>query len=147
MDPITLALAKRFGPYVLVAVLAGSAAFSGAWYVQGLRVTSAKQELKDWKQKAEQQALDEQAKHQKLNEETHDAWIQNLEALRKCYVSGPCKLRVAGSMPSGGVSNTSGRVDGPGADAIPPAERVAAQCAETTLQLNQLQGWVEKVGK
>lgn len=148
MDPITLRLFKTFGPYVLVAVIAGCAGFSTAWYIQGLRLTAEKQRYTSREQAIVDQKQEENAKHQKLNEETSNDWLKNLNALHECYRSGRCGVRPsAGGMPSGGISAPASKPDAAGTNAVPAADRVAADCAETTLNLNMLQGWNEKVSK
>ena len=148
MDPLTLRLFKMFGPYVLVAVIAASAGFSAAWYIQGLRLTEEKQRYKDREQAIVDQKQAEKDRTDKLNEETSNDWLKNLNALHECYRTGRCGVRPgAGGMPSGGISAPAGKPDAAGTNAVPAADRVAADCAETTLNLNMLQGWNEKVSK
>jgi hypothetical protein len=148
MDPLTLRLLKTFGPYVLVAVIAASAGFSAAWYIQGLRLTEEKQRYKDREQAIIDQKQIEKYRTDKINEETSNDWIKNLDALHQCYKSGRCGVRPsAGGMPSGGISAPAKPSDAAGTNAVPAADRVAADCADTTLNLNMLQGWNEKVSK
>lgn len=145
MDPLTLRLFKMFGPYVLVAVIAASAGFSTAWYIQGLRLTEEKQRYKDREQAIVDQKQAEKDRTDKLNEETSNDWLKNLDALHDCYKSGRCGVRPsAGGMPSGGISAPSVKLDAAGTNAIPSAERVAEECAYTTLQINSLQTWIER---
>lgn len=151
MNPLILQLFQRAIPYAIAA----SIGFAVAFYVQGLRVTALKNDVKTEQQryKDRDQAIiaqqqDEKAKHQKLNEETSNDWIKNLNALHECYRSGRCGVRPgAGGMPSGGLSAPSGKPDAAGTNAVPAPDRVAADCAETTLNLNMLQSWNEKVSK
>jgi hypothetical protein len=143
-NPTVIQFFRWAAPYGVVFGLG----FCAAWYIQGLRIQSAKQELVAHKQAATAQKQEEQAKHQKLNEETANDWIKNLEALHQCYRSGRCGVRPsAGGMPSGGISAPAKQPDAASANTVPAADRVAADCAETTLNLNMLQGWNEKVSK
>ena len=131
-----------------MAVAVASVGFMLAWYIQGVRLTAAKQELVAYKQAATAQKQAEKDRTDKLNEETSNDWLKNLDALHQCYKSGRCGVRPgAGGMPSGGISAPAGKPDATGANAVPAADRVAADCAETTLNLNMLQSWNEKVSK
>jgi hypothetical protein len=145
MDPLTLRLFKTFGPYVLVAVISASAGFSAAWYIQGLRLTEEKQRYKDREQAIIDQKQIEKDRTDKLNEETSNDWIKNLDALHQCYKSGRCGVRSgSGGMPSGGLSAPSVKPDATGTNSVPAPERVAEECAYTTLQINSLQTWIER---
>ena len=131
-----------------MAVAVASVGFMLAWYIQGVRLTAAKQELVAYKQAATAQKQAEKDRTDKINEETSNDWLKNLDALHQCYKSGRCGVRPgAGGMPSGGISAPAGKPDATGANAVPAADRVAADCAETTLNLNMLQSWNEKVSK
>ncbi len=128
-----------------MAVAVASVGFMLAWYIQGVRLTAAKQELVAYKQAATAQKQAEKDRTDKINEETSNDWIKNLDALHQCYKSGRCGVRPsAGGMPSGGISAPSVKPDATGTNAIPPAERVAEECAYTTLQINSLQTWIER---
>ena len=128
-----------------MAVAVASVGFMLAWYIQGVRLTAAKQELVAYKQAATAQKQAEKDRTDKLNEETSNDWLKNLDALHDCYKSGRCGVRPsAGGMPSGGISAPSVKPDATGTNAIPPAERVAEECAYTTLQINSLQTWIER---
>lgn len=151
MNPLILQLFQRAIPYAIAACVG----FAVAFYVQGLRVTALKNDVKAEQQryKDRDQAIitqqqDEKAKQQKLNEETSNDWIKNLDALHECYRTGRCGVRPgAGGMPSGGISAPASKPDAAGANPVPAPDRVAADCAETTLNLNMLQSWNEKVSK
>ena len=128
-----------------MAVAVASVGFMLAWYIQGVRLTAAKQELVAYKQAATAQKQAEKDRTDKINEETSNDWIKNLNALHDCYKSGRCGVRPgAGGMPSGGISAPSVKPDATGTNAVPPAERVAEECAYTTLQINSLQTWIER---
>jgi len=137
MNPLILEAFKRAIPYVIFAGMG----FMAAWYIQGLRITSAKQEFTDFKQDLRKKQQDEKDRQTKINEETTDAWHKNLDALHDYY-----RKRMLPSAGSGGngLSKPSGGTDASGQDAIPAPARVAEDAAETTLQLNQLQDWVNR---
>lgn len=138
MNPLLLKLL----PFAVSAALAASV----AWYVQGVRLDSARNDLTEYKQSALGQQLEEKQKHQELNERTADEWSKGLAALRDCYESGRCRMRVeSNGMPAGRVPNTSQGADDKPADFVFGAGGLAYQCAETTLQLIRLQGWVNSV--
>lgn len=141
MNPMVIQFFKWALPYGVVFGLG----FCAAWYVQGLRVQSAKQELVSFQQAATAQKQAEKDRTDKINEETSNDWIKNLNALHDCYKSGRCGVRPsAGGMPSGGLSAPSVKPDAAGTNAIPAPERVAEECAYTTLQINSLQTWIER---
>lgn len=128
-----------------MAVVVASVGFMLAWYIQGVRLTAAKQELVAYKQAATAQKQAEKDRTDKLNEETSNDWIKNLDALHQCYKSGRCGVRpVSGGMPSGGLSAPSVKPDAAGTNSVPSPERVAEECAYTTLQINSLQTWIER---
>ena len=128
-----------------MAVAVASVGFMLAWYIQGVRLTAAKQELVAYKQAATAQKQAEKDRTDKINEETSNDWIKNLNAQHDFYKSGRCGVRPsAGGMPSGGISAPSVKPDATGTNAVPAAERVAEECAYTTLQINSLQTWIER---
>lgn len=141
MNPILWA---RLGMAVAVA----SVGFMLAWYIQGLRVTAAKQELVSFQQAATAQKQAEKDRTDKLTERIGNDWNENLLALRKCYESGKCGMRgSAGGMPSGGISAPAGRIDGTPGDDLPTPARIVRDCAEETLKLIHLQKWVDGVSQ
>ncbi len=135
MNPLMLA---RIG----IAALVFFAGFGAAWYIQGVRLTAAKQELVEWQQamtKAVQAGRDfEYAK----NVEAQNAWSKNLDELRRTWRTGwvPNVPSSGGGLkplpPASGTDETC-------KDAVSTARELAAQCGETTLQLNQLQQRIE----
>lgn len=151
MNPMVIQFFRWALPYGVVFGLG----FCAAWYVQGLHVSSLKNDVKAEQQryKARDQAIIDQKqiekdKQQKLNEETSNDWLKNLNALHDCYKSGRCGVRPsAGGMPSGGISAPASRANEAGAGTVPSADRIAADCAEVQLMQNMLQDWNDKVSK
>ena len=144
MNPMVIQFFRWALPYGVVFGLG----FCTAWYIQGLRVTAAKQELVSHQQAATKQKQDEKDRTDKLQEDIANDWAKNLDYLRKCYESGKCGLRPgAGGMPTGGISAPSGSVNGTPGDDLPTPARIVRDCAEETLKLIHLQKWVEGVGK
>jgi len=144
MNPLILQAFRYSIPYAITFALG----FCAAWYVQGLRVTSAKQELVEYRQEAKQKLLDEKERHQKINEEARDGWIASIDVLHQCYKSGRCRVPAQpGGMPSGGISAPASGADAGALDAVPAPTRVAEDCAEETLRLIRLQSWIEKVSE
>jgi hypothetical protein len=128
-----------------MAVAVASVGFMLAWYIQGVRLNAAKQELVAYKQAATAQKQAEKDRTDKINEETSNDWIKNLDALHQCYKSGRCGVRPGpGGMPSGGISAPAKPSDAAGTNSVPAPERVAEECAYTTLQINSLQTWIER---
>lgn len=160
MNAALIELLKRLIPFAIAAAIG----FGIAWAIQGLRVTAAQQETVDAKQdfttfvqKVRQEGQDakDQADRQRdqaqrdyatASKELEDA-IARGDALSRCIVAGKCrgmpKQPVCASGSTASLSTTV-RVDEASADAIFAAASVAdegviADCARTTLQINQLQ--------
>lgn len=81
-----------------------------------------------------------EAKNQKLNEDTKNAYNNSLANLRTYY-----GMRNKGSGTMSGLSDPTFRVDDHAPDRLPPTDILASQCAETTLNLIVLQNWVRGV--
>lgn len=129
-----------------MAVAVASVGFMLAWYIQGLRVTAAKQELVSFQQAAIALQQKERERTDKLQEDIANDWAKNLDYLRKCYESGKCGLRPgAGGMPTGGISAPACSVNGTPGDDLPTPARIVRDCAEETLKLIHLQKWVDGV--
>lgn len=144
MNPMVIQFFRWAAPYGVVFGLG----FCAAWYIQGLRIQSAKQELVAYKQAATAQKQAEKDRTDKLNEETSNDWLKNLDALHQCYKSGRCGVRPgAGGMPSGGISAPSGSLNGTPGDDLPTPARIVRDCAEETLKLIHLQKWVDGVSQ
>lgn len=160
MSPIVLALLKRMIPFAIAAAVG----FGMAWNVQGLRITAARQETIDAKQdfttfvqkirQEAQDAKDEADRQREQAQRDYAAASQQLEdalargdALSRCIAAGKCrgmpKQPVCAGSSAAPVQAPTG-VDDAGADAVFAAASVAdegviADCARTTLQINQLQ--------
>ena len=160
MNPIVPGLLKRLIPFAIAAAIG----FGMAWFIQGLRVTAAKQETVDAKQdfttfvqKVRQEGQDakDQADRQRdqaqrdyaaASKQLEDA-IARGDALSRCIAAGKCrgmpKQPVCADSSTASLQAPIG-VDEAGADAVFAAASVAdegviADCARTTLQINQLQ--------
>lgn len=87
-------------------------------------------------------------KNEIIVEQTHAGWAAALASVRTD--ASRERLRVAAGGSSGGSGVSAPSQDRPfnvGADpnAIPPASRIAQDCAETTVTANYLQSYIEKV--
>ena len=78
-----------------------------------------------------------------ITEDTTNAWKAALDLTRSQYATAGRVRQPSGSCQMPGISQPATRVDGPGQDAIPSAGNIEEACAETTLTLNYLQGWIE----
>ena len=153
MNPLALTILKRLIPFAIAAALG----FSAAWYIQGLRITAAKQDFTTYVQQIRQEAQDakdeadrqrEQAQrdYAAASKQLEDALARG-DALSRCIAAGKCrgmpKQPVCAGSSAAPVQAPTG-VDGASADAVFAAASVAnegviADCARTTLQINQLQ--------
>ncbi len=139
----------RFGPYA-AAALAGAAV---AWWIQGVRITAAEQELVDWQQAQVKAVQAARAHEQQVTQEVSDAYILNLNALHGYYRRNPV-IRMLPAVGQSGVPDSPKSADGTPSDLVSAAEteqRVTAaleSCGRTTLQLITLQQWItELTGK
>lgn len=88
-----------------------------------------------------------EAEHRRIADETATGWAKAIERVR---ADADSRLRLATSRGAGG-SGLSAPADtrlapaAADADAIPAPERIAADCAETTLTANYLQQYVERL--
>lgn len=142
MNPMMIQLFRSALPYAVVFGLG----FCAAWYVQGLRVQSAKQELVAHQQAATMQRQQEKDRTDKLQEDIANDWNENLVALRKYYDARSVRTQ-PGGMPSGGLSAPTKRTDGTSDDDLPTPARIVRDCAEETLKLIHLQRWNAAVAK
>lgn len=78
-----------------------------------------------------------------ITEDTTNAWKAALDLTRSQYATAGRVRQPSGACQMPGISQPATRVDGPGQDAIPSAGNIEEACAETTLTLNYLQGWIE----
>ena len=160
MSPFAFALLKRLIPFAIAAVIG----FGMAWAIQGLRITAAEQEVtaaeqahKDYVQQLTQESQDAKAEADRQRDQAQRDYaaaskqledaIARGDALSRCIAAGKCrgmpKQSVCADSPAAGISAPDG-VDDASADAVFAAASVAdegviADCARTTLQINQLQ--------
>lgn len=155
---IALELLRRFWPYIVAFAVGFSMAWGVAWGIQGLRLSSAKQELTEYKfeqQRIVQQSIDLMNKKRKEASDDYQAKQKQLEVsirdgevFRRCVAAGRCGVRVVPTCSPGiSVSPKLGG-DAGGTDAISALTGAAEtpvvnDCAKTTLILNQLQREVE----
>lgn len=97
---------------------------------------------------AKEKAKAKEVEHARIADETSRGWAAALSVVRADYAK---RLRVAasgGSSGAGGLSapaeDRSGNAPA-GTDAIPSPERVAADCAESTVTANYLQSYIERI--
>lgn len=153
-----IALLRPFIPHIIVGVICGAIGFSGAWEIQGLRITAAEQAFTQYKQEQVAAAQAAQAKADQQREETAREFrklkdqLSAADAFRRCVAAGRCGMLHQPARAPGLKVPTPGGIDGPRADPIPApagtAEEVAppvvTDCAVTTLMLNQLQADIER---
>lgn len=153
LTPITL--------YTIIGLLISNVAFIGLWQFADLRAD--KQEAlvakcaADHKAFADQvassgriaqaQAKQKEAEHEKVVEDTARGWAAAIGVVRADYAQ---RLRNATRRGSGSGAVPQVPQDRPGdavpdAESIPPAARIAADCAETTVTANFLQGYIERL--
>jgi hypothetical protein len=88
-----------------------------------------------------------EAKYEKVIDDTAKGWAAAIAVVRADYAK---RLRDSSSRSAGSSSMPKVAKDQPGtveasADAIPSPERVAADCAETTVTANFLQSYIERL--
>lgn len=126
-------------------IIAGAVLFFAAivfGYVEG--VTREGKKLDEYKAVVSAQA-DQQAKHtqqviaanQTVTKEAADVYTRDLDNLRKYYAGRMRNKPSASPLPA--VPEATGKPDAAAADPLP------AECAETTLQLEALQGWIKGI--
>ncbi len=139
MIPVGL---MRFAPYVIAAGVAFGLGWSAAWYVQGMRLTAAKQELVEWQQgmtKAVQAAREHEYQ---LNVEAQNAWSKNLDELRRTWRNGWVPNVPNGSGATVPLPAASG-VDAACAGPISVARTLAQELSEAALRCNAIQSRIE----
>ena len=136
-----------------------------AWGIQSLRLTHAEQEFTAFRQEqtriyqeaqtnADIQRKQASEKYASARAEL-DAAVESGEVMRRCIAAGKCGVRTV-RVCNGPPSNTANLslqartgVDATGANAIPAGtgataeDPVVADCAITTLMINQLQAEIE----
>lgn len=151
--PAILSVLRLVWPYLLAA----SVGWGAAWHIQGLRITSAKQEFVTYKlqisdAETKRQQEDDEQRAKSAKEYAHlsellDNEINQGVVYRRCVDAGRCGVRkqscpvqAVAVPPASGANEAS-------TDAIPirqePTEALAGECAETVLRLNRLQAAIE----
>jgi len=134
--------ARIIGGILLVLGLFGFGYYQGHSAVQA-KFDTYKAEVQAAALAQEQKAKETDAKNKKLFEETKNAYNTQLASLRAYY---QLRNNQGGSTLSGTTITTPGTAAKTEYDlpALPPIATLAAQCAETTLMLVQLQKWVQE---
>lgn len=83
----------------------------------------------------------------RIADETAKGYVASLAIVRADYARRLRNAASAGSSLVPGNTQAGPSAAGSDADTIPPPERVAADCAETTLTANYLQSYVEGLQK
>jgi hypothetical protein len=141
--------------FIAIAVLITAVTIAAlGWYLTNQELTALQQQ--HWayveKVRAEGELAAKQAKAReeemgRIADETAKGWAAALGVVRADYAR---RLRNAASAGSGlvpGDTQAGPSAAGSDADTIPPPERVAADCAETTLTANYLQSYIEGLQK
>ena len=154
MNPLLLGLLKNAAPYLAAASLG----FGAAWSVQSLRLTAAEQDFTAYQQRHTQLYLDNVAIAENQRKEAAHAYqtkqaelstqIAAGDAYRRCVDAGKCgRLRLVAACPASDNLPPTSTADASSPDAIPtarePAPAIVGDCAQTTLQLNELQRAIE----
>ena len=82
-----------------------------------------------------------------ITEDTTNAWKAALDLTRSQYATAGRVRKPSGACQMPGISQPATGVDGASQDAIHAAGDIEEACAETTLTLNYLQGWVTEQQK
>ena len=138
---------RMLWPYLLAA----SVAWGAAWHIQGLRLAAAELETERLHLTVQQIHQRRAAAALRINEETTNAWLQNLDALHAYYRQHPVVRLLPATDAAGGlrVPVAPGGSDAGAPEPLPGPRVVAAleDCGVTTLQLLQLQGWIRSIAK
>lgn len=134
-------IAKIIGGIVLILAIFGFGYYQGHSAVQA-KFDTYKAEVQAAADQQAKETAQTNAKNQKLFEETKNAYNTQLANLRAYYQlrgnQGSSALSGQTNAPAGTAAKTE--YDLP---ALPAITTLAAQCAETTLTLVQLQKWVQ----
>jgi len=125
--------------YIYLALVFGS--FSAGFYVEHLRFADFKNEVAITAQKQAEETASIQKQHELVTKGISDEYDAKLSTLRNYYKS----TSVWNNNGSGSVSGLSAAPKS--ADVISAYNELAANCAQTTLMLVELQKWInEQVG-
>lgn len=143
MNSLMITMLRSALPYAIAALIGASC----AWYIQGLRITAAQQDLTAYKQAAAAAVIMEKERTDVVSEQVSNDWAANLVALRDNYarrmLSG--STGKAPAVPVTAVATDAAAADsGTGAGGVAPP--LTQRCAETTMQLLFLQSWVREIG-
>lgn len=140
--------------------VSAAAGFAIAWWIQGLRLTSAEHEFVEYKQEqvrlaqkrkddADKQRNEAADRYSKVSKQLAES-IEAGDVFKRCVAAGRCGPTSVGVCKQ--PTNTAGiglsaprKPDDPGQNELPLAGNDAAinDCAVTTLQLNSLQTDIE----
>ena len=154
-----LTLLKPFLPYIVVAIVAFSLGFGGAWKIQGLRITSVEQEFTEYQQtqtrliQEEKDRADLQREkagkdYEKLSNILNDE-INAHVVYQRCVAAGKCGVRVRTVSSCTGIRlSAPAGTDETRPDAIPSSAGAAEEdpiigdAAICTLRANRLQDFI-----
>lgn len=129
---------------ILIGVLAGlCATFFWMWRSEANDFANYRAEIVAAGEVQEAEVVRITTEQKQITEDTTNAWKAALDLTRSQYATAGRVRQPSGSCQMPGISQPATRVDGPGQDAIPSAGNIEEACAETTLTLNYLQGWIE----
>lgn len=129
---------------ILIGVLAGlCATFFWMWRSEANDFANYRAEVEAAGKAQEAEVVRITTEQKQITEDTTNAWKAALDLTRSQYATAGRVRQPSGSCQMPGISQPATRVDGPGQDAIPSAGNIEEACAETTLTLNYLQGWIE----
>ena len=153
LTPITL--------YAIIGLVVSNIAFIGLWQFADLRADKQealvmkcaadhrafKDQVESSGRIAQAQAKQKEAEHERIVEDTAKGWSAALAVVR---ADAAQRVRNAASRSAGSgavpkVSQDRPGITVPDPDAIPAPERIAADCAETTVTANFLQSYIERL--
>lgn len=140
------ALLRWIGLALTAAVVLGAVYAKGRHDVQ-VKFNAYKAEVKAAADAQEEKTRQIEVKNAKATEEASANYRKQLAILRGYYAQRLPNAG-AGSLPQ--ISIGSAGTDGASANyvsAIPAVDILTSQCAETTLMLTGLQGWVQKIAE
>lgn len=149
-------------PIIIVLLFAMTGISSVMWVVKSKDATSYKSQLETCKAKhqafvdqvetagrrAAEKARQIETEQQRIADETAKSWAAALDFVR---ADAARRMRaIAGQGGAGGsglseAAKTGLTIADADPDPIPSSERVAADCAETTITANSLQGYIERI--
>ena len=99
---------------------------------------------------ATEKAKQKEAENERISKSTAKGWAAAVVAVRADRDNLNKRLRESASRSAGGSGLSAPTQDRPGdaqagTDTIPSPERVAADCAETTITLNYVQSYIERL--